>query len=234
VIEAHGGLENWNRFSDFATNVEIRGRLCEQTGWTGMVPESRLLLSLREQRTIVSLQGGHGTLLVQPDLVSHLDEHGEYQASLGHPREALLRNTKLPGWDVLKTGYFLASIIRYSVTAPFLYASPGFQTEEIEPWIENGETWRGLKILFPREIEAPIHLQHAYYGPNGLLRRLRNKVDVMDDLELVSFVTSYDLVEGIWIATCRDVFACNELGLKLDGPPLGEIRLTKYFLSERL
>ncbi len=233
VIEAHGGQKNWDRFSDFAADLGVNGILCDEMGWTGMVPESRLLFSLRKQRTVISLSGGQGTLLVQPDLVSHMDTHGLYRASLAHPREHLLRAER-SDWDVLRTAYFFANIIRYSVTAPFLYALPGFLTEEIEPWTEGDETWRGLKIVFPREMEAPVQVQYAHYGSDGLLRRMRSRIDILENLELVSYITSYDQVNGIWIATCQDVFTCDNPRLKPKGPRIGEIRLSKYFLSERL
>jgi hypothetical protein len=36
------------------------------------------------------------------------------------------------------------------LTQPFLYAYPGFEVEEIEPWEEHGELLRRLKVRFPK------------------------------------------------------------------------------------
>ena len=38
--------------------------------------------------------------------------------------------------------------------APFLYTWPGFETEELAPWEENGEVWRPLKITYPDSIAS--------------------------------------------------------------------------------
>jgi hypothetical protein len=32
---------------------------------------------------------------------------------------------------------------------PFLFAMDGVATEELQPWRENGEMWRRLKVTFP-------------------------------------------------------------------------------------
>jgi hypothetical protein len=35
------------------------------------------------------------------------------------------------------------------LTEPFVFTYPGVNTHEIEPWQENGETWRRLAVTFP-------------------------------------------------------------------------------------
>jgi hypothetical protein len=45
------------------------------------------------------------------------------------------------------------------LTQPFLYAYPDFVVEEIEPWDENGETWRRLDVTFPDHIASHTRRQ---------------------------------------------------------------------------
>jgi hypothetical protein len=45
-------------------------------------------------------------------------------------------------WDQLHAAYFSGYALWTYLTQPFLYSYPGFLTEEIEPWMESGETWQ--------------------------------------------------------------------------------------------
>ncbi len=89
AINAHGGLTQWQKFSDLVADVNLKGQFCVERGSVGMVPNSKLLLSLRQSRTVVLLPGGQGRLVIQPDLISHLDERGLYVGSLRHPQETM-------------------------------------------------------------------------------------------------------------------------------------------------
>lgn len=57
-------------------------------------------------------------------------------------------------WDRFHLAYFASEALWTYLTSPFLYAYPGLITEEIEPWEENGEVWRRLRIEFPDTIES--------------------------------------------------------------------------------
>jgi hypothetical protein len=64
------------------------------------------------------------------------------------------------------------------LTEPIAYAYPGFIMEEIDPWEEDGETWRWLKAIFPVHIASQTRQQVSYFGPDGLMRRHDYNVDV--------------------------------------------------------
>ena len=50
------------------------------------------------------------------------------------------------------------------LTTPFLFAMDGMATEELEPWRENGEMWRRLKVTFPQGIATHSTVQTFYVG----------------------------------------------------------------------
>src|SRR3546814_736735 len=58
-------------------------------------------------------------------------------------------------WDLLHLAYFCGYAGWNYLTTPFLFTYPGFETEEIEPWEEEGEIWRRLKVRFSPDI--PTH-----------------------------------------------------------------------------
>lgn len=230
VMEAHGGLARWQQFTDIVTDIDLRGRLCEENGWTGMVPNSRLLLSLREQRSIILLPRGQGSILVRPELVSYSDASGTLRSALERPHEMLLQEQGMD-WDILRTAYFITHAIRHSITAPFLYTLPGFVAEEVEPWQEADELWYVLRVTFPLEFGSPTQTHLAYYGPDGRLRRTRNGAKMIGGMDLVEYVASYDRIDGILLPTAKDVFACDTFGRRYGGPRLGRFEFNGLFLA---
>ena len=51
------------------------------------------------------------------------------------------------GWQLV---YFAGYAMWTYLTTPFLFVMDGVATEELQPWHENGETWRRLKVTFIR------------------------------------------------------------------------------------
>jgi hypothetical protein len=45
------------------------------------------------------------------------------------------------------------------LTTPFAFAMDVVATEELEPWRENGEIWRRLKVTFPQSIATHTAVQ---------------------------------------------------------------------------
>lgn len=232
VIEAHGGANRWDEFSDLVTDVDVTGRLCEQEGWSRLVLQSRLLISLRNQRTIVLLTEGRGRIILETNRLLHMDGTGSHVEMISDPGKNISHAQPGFKWDVLRTAYLLGNVIRHSVTAPFVYACPGFVTEEVAPWNEDGEVWQVLRVTFPEAIAVPSRVQYAYYGPDGLLRRLRNTVPLLGGISLVEYVASYGEINGIRIPLSKDVFACDSAGHKLAERQLGHIELRDLFLTD--
>jgi hypothetical protein len=49
---------------------------------------------------------------------------------------------------------------------------PGVEAHEVEPWTENGQTWRVLSVTFPDSIDTHNQTQLYYFNDAGLLRRM--------------------------------------------------------------
>jgi hypothetical protein len=94
------------------------------------------------------------------------------------PRSAFEGHVRETPWDNLRGACFGGYAIWTYLSQPFLYAYPGFMLEEIDPWEEDGETWRWLKVIFPDQIASQTRQQVSYFGPDGLMRRHDYTVDV--------------------------------------------------------
>jgi hypothetical protein len=116
--------------------------------------------------------------------------------------------------------YFASEALWTYLTSPFLYTYPGSESEEIEPWHENGEEWRGLKVTFPDHIASHTKTQITHFGPDGLMRRHDYTVDILGGNTGANCVSGYRDVQGIKMPTTRRIYAYDETIQKVAEPLL--------------
>src|SRR3546814_14044537 len=83
------------------------------------------------------------------------------------------------------------------LTTPFLFRLPGFTSEEVEPWDENGETWRRLKVTFPEGVPSHSTQQTFYFDQSGLLRRHDYSVEIMGGTTSANYATDHKAFDGL-------------------------------------
>jgi hypothetical protein len=93
------------------------------------------------------------------------------------------------------------------LNAPFLFAGPGFVTEEIAPIEVDGESWRRLLVTFPDHIKTHSRQQVLCFGPDGRLRRHDFTIDILGGGGSMLYATDYRDVEGLVIPTTRRGYA---------------------------
>ncbi len=172
ATDAHGGMEHWQALGSVSAKLSIGGMLWEGKGQTGLFSASTYDADVREQQAILGHFGGPDRQVrFRPDRLDLETRSGEVIATRERPRDAFAGHVNETPWDELHAAYFCSYALWTYLTQPFLYAYPGFETEEIEPWEEDGEVWRRLRIVFPTRIASHTREQISYFGPNGLLRR---------------------------------------------------------------
>lgn len=212
------------------TEFEIDGHLCSHAS-SKELSQARAFFSLRHPYVVMADRQGDPIVMIDSN---HVFGGGESR----DPAESLF-TSGVSGLDVsgpnphmaTPEAYFLAQALRHYVTAPFLYASPGFGTEELDPWNENGETWRVLKVDFPPHIKGPARTQYAYYGADRFLRRTRYHIDISPIQEYVNYVRSYDRVDGIWLPTTREVLGCDSSGHTEPDRYFAKVRFVRPFFT---
>src|SRR5712672_3467622 len=68
------------------------------------------------------------------------------------------------------------------MATPFVFTEPGFETREIGPHEENGETWHRLLVKYPPSIPTHCAEQVLYFNAQGSLLRMDYSVDVVGDM----------------------------------------------------
>lgn len=130
------------------------------------------------------------------------------------PRESFGGHRVDTPWDRLQLAYFAGYAMWTYLTTPFLFAMDGVATEELQPWPENDEMWRRLKVTFPHSIATHSTVQIFHFGSDGLLRRHDYDAEVLGGTPAAHYVHEYEKVSGIMGPTRRRV-----LGREPDGTP---------------
>ncbi len=99
--------------------------------------------------------------------------------ALGQPRASFAGHTAETPWTTLQLAYFVGTAMWTYLTQPFTFTLPGFETAELEPWQENGEQWRRLRVVWPGHPATHSALQTVYVGDDGLIRREDYDVDIL-------------------------------------------------------
>lgn len=172
AITAHGGLGRWrgvgaltlpHSSGGFAFAMKFRGQ---------RLPMHTARISTDVQRTVFASYPGPGRRGVfERGAVRIETDDGRLLAQRLDARSDLHRMRHRLWWDRLDLLYFTGSALWNYLVAPFIFATPGFELHELDPWEERGEVWRRLAVTFPAELHAHARQQVFYFGADGLLRR---------------------------------------------------------------
>jgi hypothetical protein len=172
AVAAHGGLDRWRSYSSVWLELSVSGALWDLKGQAGLFANATYEADIRRQRaTLGRFRSPGRRIRFTPDQLLLESEESEVVAVRNNPRGAFAGHDNQTPWDQFHAAYFQGYALWTYLTQPFLYTYPGFVVEEIEPWEEDGEVWRRLKVLFPDDIASHSRMQVSYFGPDGLLRR---------------------------------------------------------------
>ncbi|MFI6358796.1 hypothetical protein ACIBJF_40765 [Streptomyces sp. NPDC050743] len=205
VIEAHGGLDRYHRFTSATVHHRVGGSLWRLKGQEGILSHVAVRLDLHQQRashypfTAPHLRTSFTAQRVAVETVT-----GEVTAERTDPRASFPSDVRDP-WDVLHVAYFAGEAMWTYLTSPFTFASPGFEAVEISPVTEEGETWRRLRVTFPDYIATHCAEQVFYFDSDGLLRRHDYTPEVIGAGPAAHYVSDYKEFDGIMVPTRRRV-----------------------------
>lgn len=207
IIEAHGGLERWSKFSRIDAVIVTGGALWGMKGLTQDPEPRQMTVWPHVERSSVSRFGDpdwHTDFT--PSRVAILDADNSVIAERYDPRSSFVGHEMLTPWDPLHRAYFNGEALWTYLTTPFLLTMEGVQVEEIESWAEEGETWRVLRARFPESIETHSTIQDFFFGPDLLLRRHDYSVDIAGGFAAAQLVFEYIQANGIYLPSKRRAY----------------------------
>src|SRR5262249_40373363 len=136
------------------------------------------------------------------------------------PRSSFAGHSLETPWTRLQLAYFAGYAMWTYFNAPFNFANPGYKLEELEPWKENGETFRRLQVTFPKEVATHSTVQTFYIDETGLIKRHDYDVDILGGSAAVQYVSDHVDVQGLKVATKRRIYVRLEDNTALIPDPL--------------
>jgi hypothetical protein len=232
VLQAHGGLERWNRFSTLNATIVSGGELW---GIKGVVQDTlprEMTVSLHQQKASVTPFGSPDwRTAFRADYVAIETTQGEIVRERSNPREAFAGHDMNTPWDPLHRAYFSGYAMWTYLTTPFFMAMPGFNVIEIAPWQEGAEVWRGLRVEFPEHIASHSRFQDFYFADDFLLRRHDYHVDIAGGFAAAQYVSDHVEAQGFRFPTRRRAYLRDDNLQPLRERLLVSIDLSDYRLS---
>src|ERR1700689_1985615 len=207
AIEAHGGLERWNRFSTISAHLIQGGVFWGAKGKAGVLGDVTVKVDLRNEKVSHWPFGSPDRRSrFEPQRVVLENANGEVLEELLQPRSSFEGHTFQTPWNDLQLAYFVGCAMWTYLNTPFFLVRPGFESEEVEPWQEAGETWRRLKVRFPADIATHSTEQTFYFDQKGLLKRHDYDVEISGGTPAAHCVSDLKECSGIVFPTKHRIF----------------------------
>ena len=234
-IEAHGGLKRWKTINEIAVRIRCGGVALPLRFKFGVFKSYEARISTTKPHILFSPFGGKGnrgvflgdTVRIESDKGQVLAERTNAKAAFSNLRHKFY-------WDHLDALYFGGYAIWNYFSAPFLFLPEDFQIQEIEPWKENSQTWRRLKVFFPPNIPTHSREQVFYFNSEGLLMRIDYTAEVFGNwARAAHFCRGHKNFSGLIIPTSRQVLPRKDDGSPRSFPTLVWIEVDQASVLER-
>jgi hypothetical protein len=215
VLDSHGGLDRWTDMQSVTTRVSFGGAFWAlKAGPNSFVNETVELATKREHVVLKPFvkPDQNSELDVDADCIAIHGADGSIVERLDHPRASFAGLGLDTPWTALQASYFASYSVWNYLTAPFLFTYPGVEAHEIEPWQENGETWRRLAVTFPPSIATHSREQVFYYDADLMQRRMDYAPEVMGNFPVAQYTTDHKTFDGFVFPTQRRVYRRNPDG----------------------
>ena len=207
AIKAHGGLGRWSKVNAVKTAASLTGAIWFVKGRGDVLKNVEIVSETKRERLTMDFPGQNKRTIFEPNRVVVETAQGELITARDDPEQSFEGHKRETPWDDVHVAYFSGEAMWTYLNTPFLYAQPGFKTEEISSIQVDGETWRRLKIVFPENVKTHTRVQISCFGPDGLLRRHDYTVDVLGGSTGLNYAYDYRDVDGIMIPMTRRVYA---------------------------
>jgi hypothetical protein len=232
ILGAHGGLEQWRKFTKVSSQVVSGGFLWAMKGMPLDNSPRTMASTFRRQWTRTEPFGNPDWhMIYEPHHLSIETQAGEIIAEQYEPRETFAGHTWETPWTPIQLAYFNGYAMWTYYNLPFILSEPGFQLTEIPPVMHEGQRFRGLRVRFPQDVHTHSQEQRLYFDESGLLRRQDYHVDIAGQVPAAHFISDYVDVQGLKFPTKRRVHPVNADGTVQFDQTIVSIDLSDLHLS---
>ena len=206
-IDAHGGIDRWRRIRQISASFIPSGTLVQH----GLAPlaqtVTRISVDTREQMAVLEPFLARGqSACFQPYITSVDSCDGRVLESLISPRSSFAGMAPGTPWSATQLAYVVGYAAWMYLTVPFSLMRAGVRCVETDPWEENGELWRAIKVHFPHTYVMHSREQVIYLDHDGLIRRHDCTVDIAGGARTAHYAFDHRDVDGIVFPTRRCIY----------------------------
>ena len=231
AVAAHGGMNRWNQISKVKVHASITGAIWFVKGKGDVLKDVVIEAETHKEHLTMDFPRQNKRSIFDPNRIVIETEDGKALQSRNDPKNSFSGHVRETPWDDIHVAYFSGEALWTYLTTPFVYTYPGFNTEELTPWEENGERWRRLKVTFPENIVSHNREAISYFGEDGLLRRHDYTVDILGGATGANYASNYRTVDGIVVPTARRIYAYDGTQNKVPDPLLVAIDMGEIAFS---
>jgi hypothetical protein len=207
AVQAHGGLDRWNKVKTIKVAASITGGIWYVKGKPDYLKNVVVAVETGRERLTMVFPGQDKRSIFEPNRIVIENLDGSLIAARDDPEKSFEGQQRETPWDDIDVAFFSGEALWTYLNTPFLYTHDGFATQEIASIQVDGETWRRLKVTFPDNVKSHTREQISCFGPDGLLRRHDYTVDILGGATGLNYASEYRNVDGIIVPTKRRVYA---------------------------
>ncbi|REF94107.1 hypothetical protein DFJ67_0016 [Asanoa ferruginea] len=209
IQEAHG-LRRWRQATTVEADVTYGGPFWELKGISELATTDHVVADVHRQHIRLTQPSGRVIEFDKDsDVVTVTGPDGSVER-LEQPRASFAGFTFESRWNLLQGAYFQAYATWIYLIEVFAFTYPGVEATEIEPWVEDGESWRVLRVTFPRTIDTHSGTQLYYFNAAGDLVRLDYEPEVNGGAPTAHYQPERATVDGAVITTKHEIFIRGE------------------------
>jgi hypothetical protein len=218
VLDAHGGLQSWAKVTRITARMSLGGPFWAARGWPNVYSNQTVIIDPhREHITFAPFTAPDrmSVLDVGPERVAITTLDGRIIEERSNPRDSFptaFVDSSTP-WDAIQAAYFTSAAVWNYLTVPFVFTQPGVEAREIDPWTEDGQTWRRLAVTFPKTIANHNAAQVFYYDNAFMLRRMDYSPDVTGNPPVAHYTHDHKTFDGFVFPTRRLVYLHDASGV---------------------
>ncbi|OCB53930.1 hypothetical protein A5722_23270 [Mycobacterium vulneris] len=229
TIDAHGGLDRFNQFPHLSAQLHQGGVLWGLKGQPTVLEHANVRVDLKQEAVSHwPFAPTANRSRFTPQRVTIETPTGEVVEQLDDPRASFAGYEMETPWSDSQVAYFAGYTMWTYLTSPFLLARPDIHAEEIDPWTEQGETWRRLRVAFPPDIATHSTVQTFYVDDTGLLRRHDYEVDIQGSNPAARYLLDPVTVSGIVLPSKLRIYPRNEDNTAAAEPLIVSVDFSNY------
>ena len=204
VLASHGGVERWREVQAFNVDLSASGIFWGLKGHSDAMRDVHVVAKAHEQWISYHPFKGKDNRSVCTPLLTVIETlEGKTVVARDNPRAAFQGHTSETKWDDLHLAYFTGYAMWNYLNSPFIFTLPGVTAEEIEPWHENGEMRRRLKVKFPDYIATAAPEQTFHVNPDGLIVRMDYSAHVTGGRPTAQYLLNHKNYDGLILPSRR-------------------------------